>query len=358
MGRAAKAIIDLSAILHNYHLAKNLAGGVPAVAVVKADAYGHGAPAVTKAMEPEVDAFGVACIEEAIEIRAAGVTKPILLLEGFFTADELPIIAEQNFWTALHRQEQIDMIEAAQLSNPINVWLKMDSGMHRLGMSPESYREAYDRLMNLPQVDQIILMTHLACADELGNEHTQAQVAAFDQAVEGISAPHSVANSPATLGWPELHRDYIRPGLMLYGASPFESPQDNADQLKAAMTLESEVIAIRELEAGESVGYGAHFVCDKPSRIATVAMGYADGYSRHAGTGTPVMVNGQRASIAGRVSMDMCAVDVTGLSGVDVGSRVEFWGDLLNVNEVADHCGTIPYTLFTGVTKRVPRIYK
>lgn len=357
MGRATRAIIDLSAISHNYRLAKKLAPHSNAVAVIKADAYGHGAVPVALAMEPDVPAFGVACIEEAIELRAGGVKKPILLMEGFFTADELTVIAEHNFWTAVHRLEQISMLENAEMAAPVNVWLKLDSGMHRLGVNAADYRQAYERLRVCNNVADVVLMSHLACADELDKPHTMQQAAFFDQAVNGISAPHSIANSPATLAWPALHRDWIRPGLMLYGASPFEEAQANADKLLASMTLESEVIAIHDLQAGEAVGYAASYVCDKSTRVGTVAIGYGDGYSRYAGTGTPVIVNGQRTRIIGRVSMDMCAVDLTGLSDVDIGSKVELWGRQLSVNEVARHCGTIPYTLFTGVTKRVPRHY-
>lgn len=357
MGRATRAIIDLSAISHNYRLAKTLASHSNAVAVIKADAYGHGAVRVALAMESEVPAFGVACIEEALELREGGVKKPILLLEGFFTADELSLIAEHDFWTAVHRIEQIAMLEDAQMAAPVNVWLKLDSGMHRLGVDAKDYRLAYERLKACNNAADVVLMSHLACADELDKPYTLQQSELFDQTVAGLDAKQSIANSPATLGWPALHRDWIRPGLMLYGASPFEEAQVNADRLMAAMTLESEVIAIHELQAGDAVGYAASYVCDKDTRVGTVAIGYGDGYSRSAGTGTPVIVNGQRARIIGRISMDMCAVDLTGLTDVDVGSKVELWGRQLSVNEVARHCGTIPYTLFTGVTKRVPRHY-
>ncbi len=357
MGRAARAIIDLSAIRQNFNLAASLASSSQAIAVVKADAYGHGAVRVAKALATQAPAFGVACIEEALELRAAGIEKPILLLEGFFSADEIPVIAEHNFWTAIHRLEQVEMIECAKLSTPIHVWLKMDSGMHRLGVDPKEYRVIYDRIKQCSGIEQVVLMSHLACADELESEHTHNQVAQFDRAVEGIDAPHSIANSPATLGWPQLHRDWIRPGLMLYGASPFEVEHSQAEKLAVAMSLCSEIIAIHDVDVGEAVGYGASFICDRPTRVGTVAIGYGDGYSRHAPTGTPVFVNGQKSRIIGRVSMDMCTVDLTGLSNVDVGAHVELWGAQLNVNEVAKYCGTIPYTLFTGVTRRVPRIY-
>lgn len=356
MGRAAQATIDLNAIRANYRLAKQTSGA-EAVAIIKADAYGHGAVPVARALEPEVVAFGVACIEEARELRAGGITKPVLLLEGFFTPDEIPEIAEQGFWTALHRPEQVDMIAQAQVCAPLTVWLKMDSGMHRLGVLPEDYACTHRRLSALPQVAEVIMMSHLACADEPEKPQTLAQQACFESVTAGLAGRRSIANSAGILQWPVLHKDLVRPGLMLYGASPFEFAQTPADQLQTAMTLSSEVIAVRTVSEGESVGYGANFVCDKPTRVGTVAMGYADGYSRHGGTGTPVIVNGQRTRIIGRVSMDMCTVDLTGID-VEVGAAVEFWGKQLSINEVAAHCGTIPYTLFTGVTKRVPRVYK
>lgn len=358
MGRAAKALIDLAAIRTNYLYAKSLAGGARAVAVIKADAYGHGAARVAQAIEPGVDAFGVACIEEALELRAGGIQKPVLLLEGFFSPDELPIIAEKNFWIAIHSREQIAQLSAAELPAPVTIWLKMDSGMHRLGLAAQHYRQAYQQLRALAQVKEIVLMSHLACADELNSPHAQAQIDCFDYTTAGLQAPHSLANSPATLGWEGLHRQWIRPGLMLYGASPFAKAHPAASALLPAMSLVSEVIAVRDLAPGEAVGYAASFVCQRPMRVGTVAMGYGDGYSRHGGTGTPVLVAGCRTQVIGRVSMDMCSVDLTHIPAAGLGSPVEFWGTGLSINEVASHCETIPYTLLTGVTRRVVRVYQ
>lgn len=357
MGRAASAEIDLNAIRHNYRLAKSLAPGSRAVAVIKADAYGHGAVAVAQALHTEADAFAVACIEEALELREAGVSKPILLLEGFFETGELDTIARQQFWCTIHSPHQIVALKTAKLTRPINVWLKLDSGMHRVGIRPDDYRTAFGTLRALPQVDQIVLMTHLACADDLQSPHTDTQIACFDTASAGLDAPVSLANSPATLAWPQAHRDWLRPGMMLYGASPFSHSQPNAMRLQPAMTLRSRIIAIRDLQPGDHIGYGAAFTCTRPSRIGTVAMGYGDGYPRHAKSGTPVMVNGRRTRLVGRVSMDMLSIDLTDLPEAQVGDNVEFWGRNLPINEIADHCGTIPYTLVTGISRRVPRRY-
>lgn len=357
MARAAKATINLSAIEHNFKLAKSLASGSKAIAIIKADAYGHGAVPVAKKLESEADAFGVACIEEALELRAGGITKPVLLLEGFFSPDELPVIAENNFWTALHSEFQVDQIRQAQLPCAINVWPKIDSGMHRLGLPLSSAKSIYQELSQMDNVADIVFMSHMACADELDNDMSARQLACFDEAVAGIDADHSFANSPSILSNVNSHRQWIRAGLMMYGASPFEVPQEFAEQLRPAMSFTTEVIALREVPVNETVGYAASFVCDKPRMIATIAIGYADGYDRHIGNGSPIIVAGQAAKIAGRVSMDMVTADVTGLKDVKVGSTVELWGEHLNVCEVANAAATIPYTLFTGVTKRVPREY-
>lgn len=358
MSRAARASIDLDAIRHNYRLAKSQAPAARAAAIIKANAYGHGAVQVANALKAEADAFGVACIEEAVELRDAGITQPIVLLEGFFEAGELEYIARNNLWSAVHSPHQVEALARAQLPSPVNVWLKMDSGMHRLGFEPERFHEVYRQLRGLEQVGEITLMSHFACADELDRETTRQQIARFDRAVEGIDAPHSLSNSPATLAWPEAHRDWLRPGLMLYGATPFEVEQEQAEKLQAAMTLTTDIIAIHDLQPGDAVGYGAGFVCERPSRIATLAMGYGDGYPRHAVNGTPVVVNGRRAVTAGRVSMDMMTIDITDLPGVAIGDRVELWGKQLPVSEVARYCSTIPYTLLTCLTPRVRRVYE
>lgn len=356
MSRQARALIDLEAIKANYQLARSQSPSSKAVAIVKADAYGHGACAVAQALESQVDAFGVACIEEADQLREAGVKAPILLLEGFFQSEELERICRLNYWTALHSEFQIDQIAELPESASLTVWLKMDSGMHRLGVAPERYQAAYERLNALPQVADVVLMSHFARADELDNDFTQLQMKRFDTATQNIDAPVSLANSPATMGWQDAHHDYLRPGLMLYGASPYEVEQAVAAQLKPAMTLLSEVIAVREIPAGEIVGYGGSWTAEKATRVGTVAMGYGDGYPRHARSGTPIIINGQRSQIIGRVSMDMITVDLTGIDA-DVGAEVEFWGPNLSINEVAPYADTIPYTLMTCLTARIPRIY-
>ena len=353
--RPARALIDLQALRHNYQLAREVTGA-KALAVIKADAYGHGAVQCARALEAEADGFAVACIEEALELRAAGIRAPVLLLEGFFEADELPLIVENDLWCVVHSLWQLDAVEQAALSKPIHVWLKLDSGMHRVGLHPSDYQAAYQRLQASANVSKIVLMSHFARADELGSVRSVEQVAVFLGARAALTAEISLRNSPSVLGWPRVPSDWVRPGLMLYGTTPFEEPQAVAARLQPVMTLESKVICVRELPAGEPVGYGAKFITSKPMRIGVVAMGYADGYPRQAPTGTPVLVDGVRSQLLGRVSMDMLCIDLTDVPRAGLGSTVELWGKNILASEVAAQADTIPYQIFCNL-KRVPRVY-
>ncbi len=353
--RPARALIDLEALRHNYRLAREISGA-RALAVVKADAYGHGATRCAAALEGEADGFAVACIEEALELRYAGIRKPILLLEGFFEESELGLIDQHQLWCVVHATWQVEAIERARPARPLQVWLKLDSGMHRVGLHPAEYRDAHARLLVSGKVDKIVLMSHFARADELDCPRSEEQVALFEQARAGLQAEVSLRNSPAILGWPTIASDWVRPGIMLYGATPFEQDQAEAARLRPVMTLESKIISVRELPAGEPVGYGARFVAERPTRVGVVAMGYADGYPRHAATGTPIMVDGQMTRLIGRVSMDMLTVDLTDLPCAGLGSRVELWGRNVSASAVAYGCGSIPYQLFCNL-KRVPRLY-
>ena len=353
--RPARALIDLQALRHNYQLAREVTGA-KALAVIKADAYGHGAVRCAQALEAQADGFAVACIEEALQLRAAGIAAPILLLEGFFEADELPLIVEHDFWCVVHSLWQLDAIEHAKLANPIHVWLKLDSGMHRVGLHPNDYKAAYQRLQASANVSKIVLMSHFARADELGCTRSEEQLAVFQAARADLSAEVSLRNSPSVLGWPTMPSDWVRPGLMLYGTTPFEHAHALASRLQPVMTLESKVICVRELPAGEPVGYGARFITPTPMRIGVVAMGYADGYPRQAPTGTPVLVAGQRSQLLGRVSMDMLCIDLTNVPQAGLGSTVELWGKNILASEVAEKAETIPYQIFCNL-KRVPRLY-
>lgn len=358
--RPARALIDLQALRYNYQLARESAGA-RALAVIKADAYGHGAVRCAQALQDIADGFAVACIEEALQLREAGIRGPILLLEGFFEAEELALIEQHDFWCVVHAQWQLEAIERCQVKTPLTVWLKMDSGMHRVGIYPEQYEAAYKRLQASGKVAKIVLMSHFSRADELGCVRSEEQISVFQQARQALNAEVSLRNSPAILGWPQLFpqqqsTDWVRPGIMLYGATPFEDAHPLASQLKPVMTLESKVISVRELPAGEPVGYGGKFVCERPTRVGVVAMGYADGYPRHAPTGTPVAVDGQLTRLIGRVSMDMLTVDLTDLPQAGVGSRVEFWGKQVLASDVAIAAQTIPYQIFCNL-RRVPLLY-
>jgi alanine racemase len=356
MARPTRATIKLRALRHNYQRAQGLAAPGRAMPIVKANAYGHGAIDVARALEPLAPALGVACIEEAVELREAGIGKPILLLEGFFSADELALSADQDFWLMVQDDWQLDTLCSAELSSPVRAWLKIDTGMHRLGFQPARAAEVYGKLRSSGRVDEeIVLATHFASADRLDSDFTSGQIALFRQCTAGIEAPCSLANSPGLLGWPEARAEWNRPGFMLYGQSPFDAPHPEADKLQAVMTFRSEVMAVREIAAGETVGYANTWTAQKTSRIATIPVGYGDGYPRHAENSTPVLINGRRASLVGRVSMDMITVDITDLGPVAVGDEVILWGEDLSANEVAEHADTIGYEIMTRVHNRVPR---
>ncbi|MCM2972997.1 alanine racemase [Larsenimonas suaedae] len=362
MARPLTAYIDLAALRHNYQLACACAPESQTLAVMKADAYGHGALECARALSDLAPAFAVASIEEADRLRNGGITQPIALLEGFFNASELPRIAERNYWCVVHSQWQIEALANASLVRPITVWVKLDSGMHRLGFSLDEVEPTWHALGVMENVHQRHLMTHFASADLERSPQFVEQLEKARTVARRLDAPVSFANSPATLVHSEAHGAWNRPGIMLYGADPLERATKLSQQLKPVMTLETEVIALRTLGPGEPVGYGGRFKTARPSRIAVIACGYGDGYDRHAPDGTPVLVDGQRAPLAGRVSMDMMTVDVTDLPEVSVGARVTLWGnaatgEALHVDDVARHCETISYTLLTGVLPRVPRRY-
>ena len=357
MSRPTKAIIDLQALRHNYQLAQSLAPESKTIPMVKANAYGHGAVKVSQALADIAPAFGVACIEEALELRDAGIKQPILLLEGAFDAAELKLAATKGFWVMVENHQQKEAIINADLALPLTVWLGVDTGMHRLGFQPEDIAEVYKTLNSSRNISQPIVFTsHFACADDLNNKATLKQIDAF-KACAPVTALQSLANSAAILAWPKAQREWQRPGYMLYGNSPFAVPQENADQLKPVMSFESAVISLRTIAAGESVGYTANWTAERDSTIATITVGYGDGYPRNATNGTPVLINGVRCPLVGRVSMDMITVDVTDLREVAIGNKALLWGPELPVNEVASHCDTIGYELLTRMPGRVPRVY-
>ncbi|WP_210398307.1 alanine racemase [Motiliproteus sediminis] len=358
MARPAKAVINLAAIRHNYRLAKELAPHSRALAVVKGNGYGHGAVEVAQTLAPQADAFAVACIEEAEQLRAAGIDHRLVLLEGIFDPSELPKVDQLGLDLVIHSDYQIDALLDYTPRHPLNLWLKMDSGMHRLGFSPDAFLEAYKRLHGASQAGEITLMSHFARADELDQPRTREQLELFLRFSRALDLPISLSNSPAVLAWPETHQQWVRPGMMLYGASPLDRATATSAQLEPAMTLSSAIIAVQHLKAGDSIGYGNRYSCTRPTRVGVVAMGYADGFPRHAPNGLPVLIGEHdKSSLIGRVSMDMLTVDITDIDDADVGTEVTFWGRGLPIELIAEQCGTIPYELVTNLTPRIPRLY-
>ncbi len=354
--RKTEALVDLDAIRDNYALACALAPQSKNIAVIKADAYGHGMLRVAEALKGVVPAFAVAFLDEALALRKAGISTPLLVLEGVRGVAACEVAAANDLSLVVHSHEQASDLLQANLSAHVSIWLKIDTGMHRLGVSPDDLKPVLDRLQAGGR-EASVLFTHLACADDLANDATSEQIEKFRVCTAGLDLPLSIANSAGILAWPESHTDWNRPGYMLYGGSPMTTDVESARGLKPAMTLRSEIIAIREISAGESVGYGGRWTAERPSTIATVAAGYADGYPRHAPNGTPTQVNGKVAPLVGAVSMDMLTIDLTDHEDVAIGDSVELWGAEISVGEVAAMSGTIGYELLTGVTARVPRRY-
>ncbi len=356
MSRPLRAEIKLSALQHNLQRARQAAPNSKVIAVIKANAYGHGMTIVAHALN-DADAFAVASIEEAINLRESGIHQPIILLEGFFDEDDLLLLQAYSLEPVIHSPHQIELLEKTSLTYAFDVWLKIDTGMHRLGFPPMEVKKAYASLKDCDAVETIHAMTHFSSADDQESLSTPYQISLFNKTIEevGITSSLSLANSAGILGFPQSHADWIRPGIMLYGASPFVDDDIESQLLEPVMNLVSELISVREVLRGESVGYGGEWTCPETMLVGVVACGYGDGYPRHAPEGTPVLVNGQRVPLIGRVSMDMITVDLRGCKA-SVGDRVQLWGDELPADEIAHHAETIAYELFCNVAPRVPRV--
>jgi len=355
--RPSKAIVDLDALRHNLAVAARHAPASRNMAVIKANAYGHGMIEAARALKHHADALAVATMDEAVALREAGIDSSLLVLQGANSASDIKVAALHTVWLMVHEPRQLEWLRRHR-DGPVGAWLKIDTGMHRLGFDPAAAPAAIDRLLACEALSgPPVLCTHLASADETENPMTARQVAAFSRVAKGRGLPASIANSAGILHWPVTHADWNRPGIMLYGSDPTHAHPGHPE-LRTVMTLESEIMAIREIAAGEGVGYGARWVADKPARIGTVSIGYGDGYPRHAPNGTPVWVNGGRVPLAGTVSMDMITVDLTGRDDVMVGDPVELWGPNLPVNEVAACAGTIGYELLAGMPARLPRVFR
>lgn len=356
MPRPIHARIDLSALEHNLSVVRRQAPHSRIMAVVKADAYGHGLLRTAEALA-RAEGFAMLELDAAIRLREAGYRQTILLLEGFFDMDELGWIEQYHLSTVIHHREQLAMLSAFKPGRKLNIFLKLNTGMNRLGFTPEEFPAALEALKANSAVGQITLMTHFARADEPGrNDSLAAQLQDFQLVAEGRHLPASLANSAAILRFPETHADWVRPGIMLYGSSPFADTSANQLDLKPAMTVLSQVIAVQMLKPRDGVGYGHTFRTDRPMRVGIVAGGYADGYPRHAPTGTPVLVKGRRTRVVGRVSMDMLHVDLSEIEDAGVGSQVTLWGKGISVDEVAQACGTVGYELLCAVAPRMQKV--
>ncbi|MBS0378734.1 MAG: alanine racemase [Proteobacteria bacterium] len=354
MSGLIRAVIDTQALRHNLNVIRTRAGRAKVIAVVKANAYGHGLVSSALAIQ-DATAFAVARLEEGMSLRAAGITAPILLLEGVFSRSQLEDAAQDKLDLVIHNERQIELLEQTEGAGRFTLWIKIDTGMNRLGFAPRDFAPAYKRIRMLRSAPKKLrLMTHLACADERDGDSTRAQLKRFEEAIHGLNVETSILNSAGLLSGVAPGGDWVRPGLALYGASPFSDSTAADFGLRPVMTLISTIITVREVLQGERVGYGGAWTAPRDSRIAIVAAGYGDGVHRSFAPGTPVLVRKQRAPLVGRVSMDMIAVDVTGIPGVEVGTAATLWGEGLPVEEVARHAGTIPYELLCSVSQRVP----
>ena len=351
MSRPISATIHLDALRHNLGVVRHCAPQSRVLAVLKANGYGHGLLASANGLQA-ADGFAVLGIDEAVALREAGYRQTILLLEGVFQADELPLASHLQLSLVVHCAEQLLMLEAARDLAPVEVFLKINTGMNRLGVPPGRFWSFYDRLRACKTVSRLNLMTHFATADEVAG--VSEQLERFECLTGEINAPRSLANSAAILRHPHTHADWVRPGIMLYGASPFAGETAAQLGLQPAMTLNSAIIGVQALQPGDAVGYGRKFIAERSTRIGVVACGYADGYPRHAPTGTPVAVAGKLTRTLGRVSMDMLFADLTDIPEADVGSPVELWGTQVPVDAVAAAADTIGYELLCAVTRRVP----
>jgi alanine racemase len=362
MSRAAQATINLKALRHNLGRVKQAAPNSKVIAVIKADGYGHGIVRVAKALDG-ADLLGVASLDEALELRSKSIRKPIILLEGVFEVAEYSKAGLQNVEAVIHHISQLEMLEeyartASNAASRISVWIKIDTGMHRLGFPPDQVQVIWHRLQAVPLVKEVYLMTHLANADDPKDIVTKMQLQQFDKSTQGLNGARSAANSAGILGWPASHFDFVRPGIMLYGVTPFNSGTGLDHDLQPVMSLSSQLIAVNTQKKNSAIGYGGTFTCPENMPVGVVAIGYGDGYPRHAKNGTPVLVNNKPSQLIGRVSMDMICVDLRDQPDAQVGDPVLLWGDGLPIEEVARSADTIGYELLCHVTSRVKFIEK
>ncbi|WP_423064011.1 alanine racemase [Candidiatus Paracoxiella cheracis] len=354
MSRGAIAYIDLNALKHNYSRLQQLAAGRSILAMIKSNGYGHGLLRVAKTLNT-ADAFGVASLDEAIALRKGGIKQPIMVMAGFYDKDEIPQFVDYDLQVVLHRPDQITALEKNTLPTPLTVWMKIDTGMHRLGFPLNQVHSVFERLQRCESIKKPIgLMTHLADADNPDRQFTELQLAKFKEITNGLSGPKSIVNSAGLLSYNnEALADWVRPGIMLYGVSPISTHTGEEEGLKPVMTLTAKIMAVKQCRKGDKVGYGCTWTCPEDMPIGIVGIGYGDGYPRHAKNGTPTIVNGKTCPLIGRVSMDMIAIDLRSEANAAVGDRVTLWGEGLPVEKVAACANTIGYELLCNITQRV-----
>ena len=353
--RPTRALINPDALRNNFARVRTFAPSAKVMAVVKANGYGHGLAWVAKTLN-DADAFGVASVEDGAVLRDAGVKQPICLLEGFFHPEELPSLVRYQLSSVVHHESQLWDLEHAGRIEPIDVWVKVDTGMHRLGFPPAALPDVIKRLKVCMAAGRVRLMSHFPTADNRFDTATPYQVRMIEELSQNLNVERSLANSAGIVNWPSSHFEWVRPGIMLYGVTPMIGMSAAELGLKPVMTLTSEIIAVNQRRKGDAIGYGGDWMCPEDMPVGVVAIGYGDGYPRHAPPGTPVLVNGARVPIVGRVSMDMLTVDLRGLPDARVGDPVVLWGPGLPVEEIAALSGTIGYELLCCVTSRVPRV--
>lgn len=356
MSRPARALLDAAALKHNLQLVRRYAPRARVMAVVKANAYGHGLAWAARALDGSVDAFGVSCLEEGMQLREAGVELPVCLLEGFFSPDELPVLSQRRLEPVVHHVGQVQALLQNSTSLNLTVWVKVDTGMHRLGFPPDAVPEVIAQLRRCPAVARVRLLSHFARAEFPADTVTRSQIDEFTGLTHGLGLETSLANSAGILAWPPSHLDWVRPGIMLYGASPLLDKDAATLGLQPVMTLETALISVQARKKGDAIGYGGDWRCPEDMPVGVAAIGYGDGYPRHAPPGTPVLVNGRRMATVGRVSMDMITLDLRGQPQAKVGDPVVLWGRGLPVEEVAEKAGTLSYELLCHVTERIPRV--
>lgn len=355
MARPAQVHIDISALQHNLQRVRDYAPNSKILAMVKANAYGHGLLTCTKALAA-ADAFGLACINSAVKLREAGCTKKIVLICGYFTREDLALISKYNLDFVVHHPEQLNLLKDFTSSKTLNVWLKINTGMNRLGLDPADFDAVVADLQKLDSINIECIMTHFAASNDQNNTSIQNQVDIFHSTIAANNSyPISLVSSAGTINCPELHNDWVRPGIMLYGVSPFANLSTVELGLQAVMSFTTKLISIYRCQAGDAVGYSGTWVCPEEMMVGIAAIGYGDGYPRHVPSGTPILVNETRSAVIGRVSMDLIAIDLRACPDAVIGSDVELWGKNLPVAEVAAHAETISYELLSQITARVSR---